>query len=144
MDPPVDVEIASCAARQRGNITRQQLFALGLNDNAIDLRLMLGRLHRVHLGVYSVGNPARTQLELAAAAVLACGPGAAVSHGSALGPWGFARGWAPSLHVTVPGDRDPAGVRVHRSRTLSPRNVRTRLGIRLTSPARTLLDCAPP
>ncbi len=39
-------------------------------------------------------------------------------------------------------DRRPAGAHVHVSRTLTPRDLRHHLGIRVTSPARTLLDMA--
>ena len=44
---------------------------------------------------------------------------------------------------TVRGDRRPRAIRAHRSDALTRRDVRTHLGIRVTSPARTLLDCAP-
>jgi hypothetical protein len=47
------------------------------------------------------------------------------------------------MHVTVPGQRRPAGITVHRCSRLLPRDTRTRQGIRVTSPARTLLDAAP-
>lgn len=139
----VDAQIAALAARQHGNITRAQLVRLGISDTAINYRVEIGRLHRVHRGVYSVGKPARTQLELASAAVLACGAGAALSHGSALGLWGFAKQWGAPFHVTVPGDRDRAAIHVHRSHTLTPQDIKIQLGIRVTSFARTLLDCSP-
>ncbi len=139
----VDAQIAALAARQHGNITRAQLVRQGIRDTAINYRVEIGRLHRVYRGVYSVGKPARTQLELAAAAVLACGAGAALSHGSALGLWGFAKQWGAPFHVTVPGDRDRAGIHVHRSRTLTAQDIKIQLGIRVTSFARTVLDCSP-
>jgi hypothetical protein len=47
------------------------------------------------------------------------------------------------VHVTVPTDRRPKGRKVHRARGLIGRDRRTHQGIRVTSPARTLLDCAP-
>ncbi len=124
-------------------MTRAQLHALGVGDDAIAYRLVIGRLHRVHRGVYAVGRPAREPLELAAAAVLACGAGAALSHASALALWGFAGQWPARPAVIAAADRRPAGIDAHRSRTLARGDVRTHLGIRVTSPARTLLDCAP-
>jgi predicted transcriptional regulator of viral defense system len=118
---------------------------LGVKSDAIAYQVRLGRLHRVHLGVYAVGRPPVTQLERAAAAVLAAGPWAALSHRSAMALWGFAKRWPARLDVTVPaGDRRPKGITVHRSATLHRRDVTTQLGIRVTSPARTVLDCAPP
>ncbi len=135
--------MAALAARQHGNVTREQLLGTGLGAQAIKYRARIGRLHRVHLGVYSVGRPPVTPLERAAAAVLACGPGAALSHTSALALWGFAKRWPARLEVTVAADRRPGGITVHRPAALTRRDVRVQLGIRVTSPARTVLDCAP-
>jgi uncharacterized protein DUF559 len=136
--------VAERAAKQHGNITRKQLLRLGLSSAQIDHDLRLGRLHRVHYGVYAVGRPARTNLERAAAAVLACGPHALLSHHSALALWGLDKHWRHPLHITVTaGDRRPPRLTVHRCRTLTRPDIRYELGIRTTSPARTLLDCAP-
>lgn len=123
-------------------MTRKQLLDLGLDDHAIGWRTRQGRLFRVHHGVYAVGRPATTPPERAAAAVLACGPGAALSHGSAMTLWGFWKHWDQPFEVTVPGDRRPRGIRTHRTRPLHHRDVRRQLDVRVTSPARTLLDMA--
>lgn len=131
------------AARQQRNITRPQLLALGLNDEAIRRRVMNGRLFRGHNGVYSLGAPPITPLERASAAALACGPGAALSHGSAMALWGFWKRWDEPFEVTTPGDRRRPGIRVHRSSTLSWRDVCKQHGIRVTSPARTVFDMTP-
>jgi hypothetical protein len=143
MDDPLDATIAAIAVRQNGNITRRQLLKLGLGPDAIAYRLRIARLHRVYPGVYSVGRPARTHYERTSAAVLACGSGALLSHASGAALWGFVRDWPASFDVTVRGDRRPAGIIVHRSRTLTRQDVRRRYGIPVTSPARTVLDCAP-
>jgi len=140
---PVDEAIVALARRQHRNITRAQLLALGLGPAAITYRCRTGRLHRVHPGVYSVGAPPTTPLERAAAAALACGPGAALSHESALTLWGFAKHWRMPVHVSVPSDRRRPGIAIHRAPTLSRSDIRRQLGIRVTSPARTVLDCAP-
>ncbi len=47
------------------------------------------------------------------------------------------------MHVSVGGDRRRPGIIIHQSPGLTPVDLRTQLGIRVTSPARTLLDCAP-
>jgi very-short-patch-repair endonuclease len=138
-----EICIAHLADRQHGNVTRRQLVEIGLSDDAIAYRVKLGRLHRVHAAVYGVGRPPKTALERAAAAVLACGPDAALSHVSALALWGFVKHWPTRFDVTIPGNRRPRGIAVHHTRTLQRRDLRTHQGIRLTSPARTLLDCAP-
>ncbi|MGI8413828.1 MAG: type IV toxin-antitoxin system AbiEi family antitoxin domain-containing protein [Solirubrobacteraceae bacterium] len=140
----IDREISLVVSRQHGNVTRKQLVALGVDDDGIAYGVSLGRLYRVHRGVYSVGRPATTALERAGAAVLACGPGAALSHGSAATLWGWRKHRQPRMfEVTVPGDRRPVGIVVHRAGALTPRDLTTHLGIRVTSPARTLLDWAP-
>jgi len=139
----VDRAIAAVAEKQWGNITRRQLFDIGLNKHDFSYRVKIGRLYRVFRSVYSVGHPPNTPLQRAAAAVLACGPGAALSHASAMTLWGYWRQWDMPLEVTVVGDRRTKGIRVHRSTTLRRQDVTTQLGIRVTSPARTLLDISP-
>jgi hypothetical protein len=93
--------------------------------------------------VYSVGRRAVTPLERAGAAVLASGPGAALSHASAMTLWGYWRHWDTPFEVMIVGNRRPKGIRVHRSTTLTRRDITTQLGIRATAPARTLLDMSP-
>ncbi|MGI8729942.1 MAG: DUF559 domain-containing protein, partial [Solirubrobacteraceae bacterium] len=77
------------------------------------------------------------------AAVLACGVRACLSHFAAGVLWGFLR-WEDRLpDVTVAGcKRRIDGVRVHHSRALLRRDVLRHESIRVTSPARTLLDLA--
>src|SRR5947209_2479566 len=108
---PRDGVLVAQAARQQRNISRQQLLQLGLDDHGIARRPWLCR---VHDGVYSVGGPPRTGLEHAAAALLACGDGSALSHGSAMALWGMWKRWELPIHVTVPGDRRPRKVKVHK------------------------------
>jgi hypothetical protein len=139
----VDAAIAALAAKRYGNVTRRQLLDLGLDNNAIVYRVKIGRLHRVHRGVYGVGRRPVTPLERASAAVLACGPRAVLSHGSAMALWGFWKRWEQPFEVTVPGDRRPSGIVAHRSATVAWRDLTTQLGIRVTSPARTVFDISP-
>lgn len=137
-----DLAVARIAFRQHGNITRSQLLAAGLDDHAIARRVRAGTLHRVYPGVYAAGRRPRVPLERAAAAVLACAPTGCLSHASAMTLWGFWKRWDTPFEVTVTRDRPPKGITVHRSTTLARRDVRTQLGIRVTSPARALLDVA--
>jgi hypothetical protein len=138
-----DVDVARHAFRQHGNVTRQQLIAAGLDDKGLARRVRHGRLFPVHRGVYAVGRPPRLPVERAAAAVLACGPDAALSHLGALALWGWTKTWPDTLDVTVVTDRRPKGVTTHRVGNLLPRDTTVQLGIAVTSPARTALDCAP-
>jgi hypothetical protein len=139
----IDGQIAQIAAGQHGNITRAQLLAIGVRREAINYRVKHGRLHRIHRGVYAVGRPPTTPLERAAAAVLACGDRAALSHGSAMTLWGFWKRWDQPFEVSLVGDRRPRGIKIHRPAGLLRRDIATQLGVRVTSPARTLLDAAP-
>ena len=78
------------------------------------------------------------------AAVLACGPGAMLSHRSAAEQWGLLRSSRPRIDVTVvrgKGGHRP-GIEVHRVRQLDPADVTTVDGIPCTTVARTLLDLA--
>jgi very-short-patch-repair endonuclease len=135
--------IARLAARQRGLVTRPQLLELGVGASAIGRQVADGRLHPVLAGVYLVGHPVAPPLAFELAALLACGQGAVLSHRSAAALW---RLLPPAVHpvdVTVVHRRGPAkGVRLHRSGALGPAEVRVREGLRVTSPARTLVDLA--
>jgi hypothetical protein len=77
------------------------------------------------------------------AAVLAAGEGAVLSHTSAVALWQFLRPIPGPIHVTVDAAvrRKPRpGLRIHRSRTLTRRDVTRRHGIAVTTPARTIED----
>jgi predicted transcriptional regulator of viral defense system len=140
----VERDLAALAARQHGVVSRRQLLAMGLGAAAIGRRVDAGRLHRVHLGVYAVGHPVLGKHGRWMAAVLACGPGAALGYESAAVLWDLGRGDAGISHVVVPtaGGRARAGLRVHRHPGLTPAEATNRRGIPVTTPARTLLDLA--
>jgi hypothetical protein len=77
------------------------------------------------------------------AAVLAVGDGAVLSHSSAVALWQFLRPIPGPVHVTVAATvhRKPrAGIRIHRSRTLTRGDITRRHGIVVTTPARTIDD----
>ena len=77
------------------------------------------------------------------AAVLACGPGAALSHRSAASHWGLLRTDQTRVDVTAPRGRHGApGIRLHRSRSLDAQDTAIHQGIPITSISRTLLDLA--
>jgi hypothetical protein len=77
------------------------------------------------------------------AAVLACGPGAALSHRSAAACWELHPSAASLIDVTAAPSRAGApGIRLHRSRSLDARDTTTHRGIPITTIPRTLLDLA--
>jgi len=119
------------------------IHSLGYSRSAVVRAADNGRLHRLYRGVYSVGH---TDLSLQArclAAVLACGPGALLSHHSAAWLWGIAR-WSPvPLRVTAPNPRRPRPpIQLHHARALAAED-RTEIGcIPVTALPRTVLDLA--
>ena len=141
---PATNVIAALANAQHGVVARWQLRALGLSNTAIS-RSAAGRLHRLHHGVYAVGHSVLTREGRWMAAVLAAGTDAVLSHITAGGAWALRPLGAGLIHVTVPGDsgrkRRP-GIRIHRSRTLTPQDTTTHLGIPITTPLRTIIDLA--
>jgi Transcriptional regulator, AbiEi antitoxin/Protein of unknown function (DUF559) len=140
----MDAEIAALAARQHGIVATRQLAALGLERGAVAKRAVAGRLHRVHRGVYAVGHPILTANGHRMAAVLACGPGATLSHASAAALWDIRPTAATRIDVSVrtPGGRKRQRIRIHRATTLQDDEITVHHGIRVTTPARTLLDLA--
>jgi transcriptional regulator with AbiEi antitoxin domain of type IV toxin-antitoxin system len=132
------------ARRQHGVLTRQQLLANGYSSSSVRHKVATGRLHRVFAGVYAVGRPALTQQGRWMAAVLACGSGAVLSHGSAAALWGIRPPAGSRIDVSLPGCFRPRrpGIIIHRRPTLNERDVTHRDGIPVTTPVCTLIDLA--
>jgi very-short-patch-repair endonuclease len=139
---PIDQSIGRLARKQRGFVTRAQLLDLGLGAGAIKYRVVKGSLIAVHTGVYAVGHEPAGVIDRAYAALLACGPGALLSHGTAASLWGIYDRWWTPFEVVVSTGKQRSGIRTHRA-TIDRKDVRHHLGIRVTSPARTILDVAP-
>lgn len=141
-----DRAVGEIAGRQKTMITRRQLLGLGISALAIERALRRGRLHRVHQGVYSLVRPqARPPFAAEQAAILACGFTAVLSHHSAALAHGLRLpGRHAALHVTVTdSDRSHAGIRIHTTTALDPREHHRVQGLPVTSIARTLVDLAP-
>jgi very-short-patch-repair endonuclease len=161
MTATIDTTIAATAARQHGIVTRGQLMAAGLTDDAIWARVRAQRLVRVHRCVYRLGSlvgdlcPSRSR-EMGA--VLACShpcagdapgspvmPGpAAIGHRSALWLLDLLPG-RPSgpVHVVMAGGRcRQQGIVVHRVATLPATDVEVIDRIPTTTPIRSILDFA--
>jgi very-short-patch-repair endonuclease len=73
------------------------------------------------------------------AAVLTCGPGAVLSHGSAAALWGIAPEWRLELSVPLPLARHRPGIVIHRRSGLRATEHR---GIPVTPVVETLVDLA--
>jgi predicted transcriptional regulator of viral defense system/very-short-patch-repair endonuclease len=136
-----DRAIVEVASRRAGRISREQLNALGISDDAIAVRVRAGRLIRLYPGVYALDrrDDARARHW---AAWLAIGPDSAISDHSAAGEHRMLRRSPLVVDVTTPRRlprRD--GIRVH-SRALGPASLTVIDGLPVTTPAQTLFDLA--
>ena len=117
----------------------------GLSARAVQLRAKRSRLHRIHHGVYSlVPRELLSRYGHWMAAVLACGPGAVLSHRTAAALHALRGTDRANIDVTVStrSARRRDGIDLHRCTTLSPADVTVVNGIPCTSVARALLDLA--
>lgn len=140
-DMTPDGRVAAVAFRQHALLTRIQSLEAGLTARQADRRLAAGRwlLHR--RGVYAIAGAPPSERQAVLGALLAAGEGAMASHLTAARLWGFDLPPPDAIDVVGPRVR-LEGVRSHQTSTLSLPD-RARLGaIELTSPARTLADCA--
>jgi very-short-patch-repair endonuclease len=132
------------AGRQHGVVSRHQLRKLGLSDSAITARAKSGYLQPLFRGTFAVGHTAISRQAQMLAAVLACGEGTVLSHGSAaelIGLWDK----RPTLMDVIPpswSGREIQGIRWHRVSLPEGSEVEARDGIPCTSPARTIVDMA--
>lgn len=126
--------------RQHGVVSTAQLRGCGFDHQATYRLVGAGLLYRLHRGAYAVGHRAVSDHGRDLAAVLACGPGAVLSHRSAAALWGIRQHRGQFVEVTVPGNRrQRRGIRVH----VSPGAAGVvREGIPVTTPEQTLIDLA--
>lgn len=133
--------IMSLAADQHGVISRRQLERAGISTDVADRYIRIGRMRRLHRGVYQFGPTAGPHTRLVAA-VLACGDTAVLSHRSSAGVWRMLGECDGIVDVIVAGRSESrAGIRVHRAE-LRLTEVASTQGMRVTTPARTLYDLA--
>jgi hypothetical protein len=115
---------------------------MGLDKRTIEGRVERGQLLRIHRGVFALGHRRISRHGEWLAGVLACGPDAVLSYGSAAHLWGIRRSRGPVEVTRVSGHRKPHGVRLHQTRRLPPDHVTVEAGIPVTTIERTLLDLA--
>jgi very-short-patch-repair endonuclease len=140
-----DIRILEIAARQHGVVAREQLREAGLSRGAIEHRLGKGTLQTLHRGVYRTG-PTTPKYQAQAAALLACGDGAVLTHHTAAGILRILPEPRPEAPVHVSGPRTlrgpRSGVRLHRVGRLPDDEVERRHGLALAAGPRTILDLA--
>ncbi|GMV03910.1 MAG: hypothetical protein AMXMBFR53_01920 [Gemmatimonadota bacterium] len=140
-----DMRILEIAARQHGVVGREQLRAAGLSRGAIEHRLRIGTLRPLHRGVYGTG-PTTPKYQAEAAALLACGDQAVLTHQTAAGILRIVPEPRPGEPVHVSGPRTlrgpRSGVRLHRVGRLPADEVEGRRGLAVSTGPRTILDLA--
>ena len=147
--PPIDpkrlIAILLFADRQRGVIEHSQLLRCGLDRHAIRRLIRSGWLRPVFRGVYLVGHAAPVEYWRETAAILAYGKCAMLAAQTSLVMWKVieVEPDAP-LHVAVVGRncRSIDGVVFHRVRKLDQCDVGVCERLRVTMPARALLEAA--
>jgi very-short-patch-repair endonuclease len=138
----VERKIVALAERQSGVVGRRQLRRLGLSERQIDWRIEIGWLIPILNGVYAVGHRPRLLRGWHNAALLAAGERSALSNRSAGAHWSMTK--PPGRpHVIAPRSADGIeGIVMHRPRVLADDDIVEDQGLRVASPARTLLDLA--
>lgn len=139
------------ATRQHGVVSVRQLGRIGYSPSSAAKAGDVGRLHRLHQGVYTVGHRRLSWHGRCWAAVLAAEPNetdeviwpAVASHGSAAYLWGILRYAPETIDVTAPiRRRAKREFRVHFSSILALEDRGECEGLPVTSVPRTLLDLA--
>jgi hypothetical protein len=129
------------ATRQHGVVSTRQLKTLGYGRNSASKANRVGRLRRIHRGVYAVGYEPLTWEGRCMAAVLAARP-AVASHLSAGWLWGLLRSRPGTIHVTAPTSGRAKRPFVVHFAALSSQDLTEARGIPTTSTSRTKLDLA--
>jgi len=151
LEPPIpaqlhrlhrDRALSVLAERQHGTVAHRQLTAIGFSRHAIAHLIERCHLRVVHRGVYAVGPARLTRTARWMAAVLAAGPGAALSHRSAAALWRLLPDDGRDVEITMDRRlRDRDGIWA-RSGKLPKDEVTTVDGIPVTTVARTIIDLA--
>ena len=134
-------ELADLASTQHGVVATWQLQGLGYGRRAVAKAADVGRLHRLHRGVYAVGHRRLTWQGRCMAAVLASYPSVA-SHLSAAWLWGLLRSRPETMHLTSRRTRRAKRTFVVHTADLARRDLARRENIPVTSLSRTILDVA--
>jgi very-short-patch-repair endonuclease len=132
------------ASTQEGLVTRSQLRELGLGDGAVSKAVSRGWLHPVFPAVYLVGHRHLARQGKLLAATLACGSGSVVSHGTAALLLELSDRQFERIDVIAPieAGRKITGIRRRFVPPPAGHEVWRRHRVPLTSPSRTIVDCA--
>jgi hypothetical protein len=144
VDPVIDARLRRIARRQHAAAHREQLLAAGVTRAQIATRVQRGEWQRPFRSVYILGDPALIPLAMESAVLLCFGEDAVLNDRVAGFLWGQIDRRPSVIDVAVPRTRvrPRPGVRIHLIQLLNAKDVRYQHGLRLTGPARTLIDLA--
>jgi hypothetical protein len=137
-----DARLAVLAGRQGAAFSFNQALELGFPRATIHRRLASGAWTRLFAGVYTFGGSETTRLQQIWAAVLAAGTNAAVTHETAGLCHGAERLSSEPITLTNPHrwHHRLDGVFVHQIDDLLPRHLVRWNGLRMSSPARVVVE----
>jgi very-short-patch-repair endonuclease len=144
-DRGATVEVRHLAEQQHGVVAHWQLLEAGVGKDLIFHRRVGGLLIPLYQGVYALGHKRLARDAKWMAAVLACGPGAVLSHFDAGRLWGMCGSYGAVEVLRQSGGFHPKGhpgVRLHQTRRLEPYEVTVERGIPVVVMERVLLDLA--
>jgi Protein of unknown function (DUF559) len=130
---------------QHGAAHLDQLRATGWTPAEIKTRVRRSEWHRRYRSVFIVGDPALLPLAGHSAALLSLGSRALLSYRTATELWALVRALAGrpiDVSVIAEAVRPRPYVRAHLLSHLDPKDIRVRHNLRVTSPARSLIDFA--
>lgn len=134
-------ELYELAEKQNQVVTTAQLLAVGFTYQTINRWVAMGRLFRLHRGVYLVGRPPARREARFHAAVLACGSPAALIGFAAAALWGFWRGSTFPVEVIAPRRlKKRRGIVVHRVAVMP--EVSEHAAIPVATPEQTIVHLA--
>ena len=135
------------AESQAGYFTTQQALAAGMDRSTLAYHARpAGRFERIYKGLYRVRHfPSSPHEHVVAAWLPLRDAGGVVSHESALELYDLSDVIPGAIHISLPrskrGQRPRPGIRLHTlKRVPGPKEVRTLLGMKVTTPERTIVD----
>jgi Protein of unknown function (DUF559) len=136
--------IRELAERQHGVVARRQLIECGVGEWLNQGRAEAGLLIPMFQGVFALGHQRISRQGWWMAAVLASGPGAVLSHGSAMALWAMRGSHGPTEVLRHSGGPryKRSEIRLHQTRSLPDDHITEEQGIPVTTVERTLLDMA--
>lgn len=142
-DQPDFNRLYEIAESQAGYFTTNQAREAGFSWERLSYYAATGRFYRVQRGIYRLVQFPGSPYEDLFVAWLKIGPGAVISHESALYLYQLSDLLPNEIHVIMPrtGSRRRKGVRLHTNR-LTPEDVTQREGLPVTNAARTIVDVA--